>query len=74
MGAVVGMGAVALITFNALASAGETSALVLAILAGGLVYGILILLFGAINSEDVSFLPGGKKLTRLLIALHIWRK
>ncbi|MDP2892339.1 MAG: polysaccharide biosynthesis protein [Bacillota bacterium] len=47
---------------------------VIAIVAGAIVYFMLILLFGALKPEDMAFMPGGAKLSRLMNKIGIWRK
>ena len=46
---------------------------ILAVLAGILVYVVLVFAFGALRREDMEQIPGGNKLERLLVKLHVWR-
>lgn len=47
---------------------------ILAVLAGVLVYVVLVFAFGALRREDMEQIPGGNKLEKLLVKLHIWRQ
>jgi stage V sporulation protein B len=56
-------------------SSGEYSRLVtIAIVAAAIVlYLVFTLLFGAINKTDMDYLPGGRRLTAVMIRLKIWK-
>lgn len=50
---------------------GESLTTLAAVGIGALVYGILALLLGCLNKDDLGFVPGGRRLTRLLQKLHV---
>lgn len=64
--ACVGMGATAAIVHRLLADYSSGLAVLMAILAAGVVYLALLLALGALEREDILLLPGGKKLVKLL--------
>ena len=72
--ATVGMGLVVYILMPQVPS-GEYSRLVTigVILIAVVAYVLFTFLFGAINREDMDYLPGGKRITPILIKLKIWR-
>jgi hypothetical protein len=37
-------------------------------------YGVFVILFGALNREDMAYIPGGKKLARLMFKLKLWKE
>lgn len=39
-----------------------------------LIYFIAIFVFGAVNREDMSYIPGGKRITSLMVKLRLWRE
>ena len=43
------------------------------ILIAVVLYVFFVFLFGAINQEDMEYLPGGKKITSVMIRLKIWK-
>jgi len=43
------------------------------ILLGVVSYAVFIFLFGAINRDDMEYIPGGKRITTLMTRLHIWK-
>ena len=43
------------------------------ILIAVVLYVFFVFLFGAINQEDMEYLPGGKKITSAMIRLKIWK-
>lgn len=45
----------------------------LAVMAGVLVYAVLVFAIGALRREDMDQIPGGGKLERLMLRLRIWR-
>ncbi len=52
---------------------GDRLATLVAILVSALVYGLLMLLMGGINADDVHHLPKGRTIARLLTKLHLLR-
>ena len=56
-------------------ASGEYSRLItLAVIAMAMVlYVVFILFFGALNPDDMRYIPGGKRLTSLMIKLRIWK-
>ena len=43
------------------------------ILIAVVLYVFFVFLFGAINQEDMEYLPGGKKITSVMTRLKIWK-
>ncbi len=52
----------------------ERMATVLTIAASGLIYIILIFVFGALKRDDMEFIPGGSRITRFMNKLGFWSK
>lgn len=54
---------------------GEYSRLrtLIVILAAILIYMFCIFLFGAVKPEDMKFIPGGRRITSLMVKLRIWK-
>ena len=46
----------------------------LVIAAAGVLYLILVFLFGALKRDDMEFIPGGRRITRLMVKLKIWKE
>lgn len=47
---------------------------ILVIMAAIAVYVFLIFFFGALKKEDMKFIPGGRRITALMIRLNIWKQ
>jgi stage V sporulation protein B len=43
------------------------------ILAAGVLYVACVFLFGALKRDDMEFIPGGRRMTRLMVKLKIWK-
>jgi len=43
------------------------------IVAAMVVYILFMFIFGALNSEDMMYVPGGKRITRLMVKLRLWK-
>lgn len=54
--------------------AGSNIALMVTILVACLIYALAVVGVGALRPEDMDFMPGGRKLERLLYRAHIWRE
>ncbi len=52
----------------------DRMATVLTIAASGLIYIILIFVFGALKRDDMEFIPGGSRITRFMNKLGFWGK
>ncbi len=52
----------------------EKLATALVILAAGVLYVILVFLFGALKREDMEFMPGGGRMARLMVKMGIWKE
>jgi stage V sporulation protein B len=52
----------------------ERLATVLVIVMAGVIYFILVFLFGALKKEDMEFIPGGGRITRLMYRLGVWKE
>lgn len=46
---------------------------IITILGAMVIYFIAVLIFGAVNSEDMQYIPGGRKITSFMIKLHLWK-
>jgi stage V sporulation protein B len=46
---------------------------IIAIIGAMVIYFIAVLIFGAVNSDDMKYIPGGKKISKLMIKLHLWK-
>lgn len=68
-----GMAVAAALAYHWSSRWGEGKALLTAVLAALLVYGILLLVIGAVREEDMRYLPGGDRAAGILRRLHIWR-
>ena len=69
------MGAVAWFLYGRLsASHGNTSSVLVTILAAVLVYAVMLFLTGALKREDMEYIPGGRPITKLMIKLKLWRQ
>jgi stage V sporulation protein B len=56
------------------ASHGNTMSVLVTILAAVLVYVVMVFLTGALRREDMEYIPGGGRITRLMIRLGLWRQ
>ncbi len=56
------------------ASHGNTPSVLVTILAALLVYVVMLFLTGALRREDMEYIPGGGKITRLMTRLKLWRQ
>jgi stage V sporulation protein B len=52
----------------------NTISTLLSVIAGAIIYGILLLVLGGITYQELSMIPGGKRLSRLLKKLGLLRK
>lgn len=69
--ATAGMGAAVFLMMQALDMGRKRNTLI-AIVAGVLVYAALVFAVGALRREDMDQIPGGRKIERALIKLHVW--
>lgn len=68
------MGAVVFFMFNSFsASLGKTTATLLCIAAAILVYIVMLFITRSISKEDMEYVPGGGRITRLMNKLGFWR-
>jgi len=69
------MGAAAWFLFQRLsASHGNTTSVLVTILVAVLVYVVMVFLTGALRHEDMEYIPGGGRITRLMTRLRLWRQ
>lgn len=69
------MGAIVYFMFPVLSKfAGSNVALLLTIVVAAIIYLITIIVIGAINSEDMDYMPGGGRMRNMLYKIGIWRE
>jgi len=51
----------------------NTVSTLIAVVAAVAVYAVMLFLIRALNREDMDFIPGGGKITKLMLKLHFWR-
>lgn len=67
------MCAAAAAVYAALAAVSQTAAVVTAVLFGAVLYVLLLCRMGSVTYEELSLIPGGKKLARFAEKLGIWK-
>lgn len=70
--ATAGMGVTVFLLMQVLDMGRKRNTLI-AIAIGALVYAVLVFAAGALRREDMDQIPGGQKIERALVKLHIWR-
>ncbi|MDD5017940.1 MAG: polysaccharide biosynthesis protein [Eubacteriales bacterium] len=69
------MGAAVYFIYNAAsASLGNTKSTLICIAAAIIIYVLMLFITGSLQKEDMAFIPGGGKVTRLMNKLRFWRE
>ncbi len=69
------MGAATYFIFNiASRFASSNVSLVIAIIAAVVIYALAVIVLGVLRPEDMSFMPGGRKLSKLFYRLGVWKQ